>query len=211
MILHLPDLFFCVFLTLAGASKAAAQYHITSQNWTPIVDSGTCQDPIIYITTDSYAPGMALKTYWWNGLTHSTPILNGGTYGYANTSFAYRYPGTYSIKHVLYYGGVAIDSIVRSHEYLYCNTLTVKSFYDSLGTGIFDPIKPRFVNYPFTVQVSLNNIPKDTISMTSGVHYGVTGMVGDVYSFKILSGPVGITLTTPESCMTPSSLSLTVM
>jgi len=66
-------------LILSCALNVSAQYHITSNVWTPYTDTGTfCNFPTLNVLTNAYAPGLSIKTYYGGGYSATTAVLNGG-------------------------------------------------------------------------------------------------------------------------------------
>ncbi len=175
-----------------------AQYYITGHNWPNYIDSGIyCNYPSVYISTNAYTSGLSIKTYYGNGSSNTTAVLNGFGYGYANCNSNYSFPGKYSLKHVLYNGLVAVDSSVQQYEHLYCSTLIIKCFLDSVGSGVFDSLSPKFIVTPLKFAVSKNSVPIDTFTVTTGTYYSMAGALGDVYSFRVISVVPGLTFTYP--------------
>jgi len=191
--------YFNLLVFILFASKSEAQYHLTTTSLVPQSDSGhSCSYPQFIVNTNAYTSGLTIKTYYGDGTSSTSTVNNGGSYGYANCYSAYSFPGTYTLKHVLYNGAIAIDSMKKTYEHLYCNSYIIKCFYDSLGTGIYSA-SDQFMNIPLNIQVSKNGIIIDTISIISGSYYWITGYVGDIYAFKMVSIPPGLNVTSPAS------------
>ncbi|MCW3124152.1 MAG: putative rane-anchored cell surface protein [Flavipsychrobacter sp.] len=186
-------------LVVLFAVNANAQYHITSAYWGPDTDTSTfsCHFPTSHITTNAYTSGLRITSYYFDGKIKTFNVVDSGINGHATTKFSLREPGKYTIKHVLSLGSTSIDSITTKDELLYC-TISIKCFYDSLGTGIFNDTSSKYVTTPLQVQVSLNGLVVDTVNMISGMYYKVNGSAGDIYSFKIILKP-GLVVTYPTS------------
>src|SRR5207249_541517 len=89
---------------------------------------------------------------------------------YADVIHAYANSGTYTIRETLFNGSIAIDSARFSYQYLLCQTLAVKLYYDANGNCLKD--STEHCNYlPLTIEVDSNVIAIDTISATSGIDY----------------------------------------
>ena len=104
----------------------------------------------------------------------------------------YPYPGTYSVKQVVYDGTLAVDSTAFSYEYLYCSTLPVKFYIDVDSNDVFDALDYP-LSVPVSVEVDSNGVILDTISLKSGVYYHTLGGPGTVYAFKFLHDTSWIT------------------
>jgi uncharacterized repeat protein (TIGR01451 family) len=183
---------------LLCAGKSKSQYYITSHTLVNHLDSAICYAPELYVTTNAYSGSLTIKSN--DGMSIlSTPIVNGGSYGYAYIPLRYNRPGPTTTQLVLTNGTAHVDSVKSRNEYLYCNTFTIKAFNDVAGTGVYDSITDNPFCLVLKVEVSYNGTVKDTITMTSGCYYAVSGYEGDVYSFRIVSFPPGLSLTTPAS------------
>ena len=189
--------YFTIVVLCFMSVKVNAQYHFGSGSWPAYIDSSSvCESPYFYLLTNAYSSTLSVKTYWNSGVTETNPIYNGGSYGYLNLYSNYTTPGTYTMKSVLYDGASAVDSIIASHEYLYCNTVSIKAVYDSLGSGIYNSTDRPF-ELPLKFEVRKNGIVVDTTAAFSGLYYPVNGSIGDVFSFKDISLYPGISTTFP--------------
>ncbi len=153
------------------------------------------------VVPHSYHTGQHVKTYFDHGLIVDSPISLIGSVGMANLYKPYASSGIYTIKHVLYNGTVAVDSVTYSHQFTSCQTLTIKFFFDANGNCIKDSAEP-FIFNNVTTEVDSNGLPINTISATSGFYYNAYGVPGDIYSFRLLSIPKGIMTTCPISIIT---------
>jgi hypothetical protein len=127
-----------------------------------------------------------MVTYFGDGTSSSgTLSLTGGVYN-AHIYHYYSLPGTYTVKHVLYNSGVAVDSTTYAYDYMYCRTLPIKLFKDNNSNCVFDA---GDVNNTIaaTVRVDSAGIPIDTLSCTSGLYYKAKGTPGTIYAFRVLS------------------------
>ncbi len=194
------SLYLCLCASLLiCAVDVNAQYHITlavRQATFPVYWS--CNDSVnYYITTNAYSAGLSIITYDGHGMSTTSPVNNGGGYGYAYQYSLYESAGTYSEKHVLLNGTARVDSVITKNEFIYCNTVILKCFNDVLGTGIYDSSADQFMTIPIKLQVSVNGVISDTITILSGFNYPIYGILGDIFSFKMISNPVGMSLTCP--------------
>ncbi len=189
--------YLCIYALLLFVAKSDAQYYITSAVRTATLHTWCSDTVVYYVTTNAYTAGLSITTYDGHGNSNTSPINNGGSYGFAYLYYQYNLPGTYSIKHILFNGAARIDSVRTPIEFLSCKTLIVKCFFDPLGTGIYDSSATTFITTPIKLEVDLNGIVVDTITITSGVYYQINGFAGDIYSFKIISAPSGFSLTCP--------------
>jgi uncharacterized repeat protein (TIGR01451 family) len=185
-------LYLFIQLLMICSQVAQAQYHITGVT----VNSVTCSGYSCTINTNAYALGLSVKTYSRNSYAIDT-VTNLGSYGAATYKSYINDPGLGEFKHVLYSSGVAVDSVLQSYDFLNCNTFTVQAFNDASGTGIYNSVSDPLMRIPISVQVGKNGVIIDTIAMTSGNYFQISGLIGDIYSFKLISVPVNYTLTCP--------------
>ena len=188
-------------LSLASVYRSEAQYHITSVSWPPYSDSASiCNSPYALITTT--ALDGQIQIYYDNGLSVTSGISDAGSYGYADFYSDYSFPGHYTNKVVLLrdsfpVGLIAVDSVIGSHEYLYCSSSILKCVNDSLGAGVYDSVHDHFMKIPITIEVDHNGVPYDTIILTSGRYYHMTGALGDIFSYKVINIPPSLSVTFP--------------
>ena len=208
--------------------KSEAQYYITSHYWshdtsgwyfngttllseyglTTSPDSAIffCSNPDLFITTNVYDSALSIKTYFGDGTNSVEPVIDSGGLGFAacNSPIYHLYfmPGVYSIKQVLYYGSIAVDSISGYIDHYTCNAMSITSYYDSSGAGHFVPGVDILMNIPMQFIVDSDGITLDTVNNTGSFYYdgtgtnGTTGIAGTVYSFKPIPPPAW-TITAP--------------
>jgi hypothetical protein len=186
-------LYLMIFLLIFKNTQA--QYHITGVTVTTV----SCTSMASEVKINTYAPGLIILTHYNNDTPVTSTVNNGGSYGFANVYIPTNLSGQFSYKHVLYNGSVAVDSIIQSYESIYCNTMTIKSFVDVTGTGIFNPAVDPLNTMALNLQVSKNGTAVENISITSGTYFSYTGVPGDIYAFKIISLPPGVNVTTPST------------
>ena len=173
------------------------QYHITADSIT-YPSTYTCDPPQFYTEVNGSSSLLAIKTYYGDGATDSVALINDTAKSYANTPHAYLYPGTYTVKHVLYYTNVAQDSVTEYYTSTRCSEFPLSFYIDANG----DCIKEASETYnglPITVKIDSSGIPIDTVSITSGFYYVSHGPVGTVYSFSVLSSPSAVYVSCPSS------------
>jgi len=146
--------------------------------------NSSCTSKFISIIPAHYSSSLNVETWFGDGTEHTDTISQ--YLGYAALNHSYLYPGIYTIKHVLYNGTVALDSISYRDTNVLCNTIPIEFYYDANNNCIKDSGDAPFSN-PLLVEIDSNNIPIDTISATSGLYYSAYGNIGDVYEFKIIS------------------------
>lgn len=178
------------------SSDVKAQYYITNAALST-KDSGGCNSPIVGVRTNAYTPGLTIKSYYGHGKITLRNVLDGGTYGYVDSPSNFASPGVFTVKHVLLKAGMPVDSVISSPEYFYCNTMVIKCFYDVLGTGVYDKKADSWIAAVLELQVSHNGVVIDTMTITSGVYFAIKGYLGDIYSFRIISVPPGLSVISP--------------
>jgi len=110
-------IYLCALIIIVCASKTEAQYYITSTHWVPYIDSGMgsyCTPPVVVVNTNAYTTGLSIKIYYGDGTSNVSTVLSGGSYGYVNFNSNYSFPGTYTLKYVLYIGTIPIDSVIST-------------------------------------------------------------------------------------------------
>lgn len=192
------------------AGKTEAQYHITTSNVNAY--DTMCTGPTFKVYTNTYSPSLTVTSYFGDGTFSSNPVLNIGGPGNMTTHHPYYVNGIYSVKHILFDGATAVDSVVGAFNYFFCQSLPVNIFFDTHGDCVYDTLTDPLTRIPFVVQVDSVGIPVDTISATSGLRYKAYGVPGTTYAFKILSTPPGTVVSCPstgvvyETVPTPGSV-----
>lgn len=153
-----------------------------------------CNGPQLQLTTCGYAPGMNVTTYFGDGTSTNTTLSS----NYMSILHTYATPGIYTVKHVLYMGGAAIDSVTSSFTYYYCRTLPVDFYFDANSNCVYDAGDAQN-SALVTTEVDSDGVAIDTVVAGWGFNYSVTGAPGTVYTFKILSVAGGLHVTCPSS------------
>ncbi len=148
--------------------------------------------------------GLNMVTIYGDGATDTSSV---SIYGYGDTYFDHSYAlsGTYTVKHILRFGAVSVDSVIYTYEHISCNTSLIKLYEDANSNCIFDS-GDVYNHAPITLRIDSNHIPIDTVSVTSGLYYRAYGPAGDVYTFTILSMPPELTVT----CSLSRALDITI-
>ncbi|MEI8279718.1 MAG: T9SS type A sorting domain-containing protein [Bacteroidota bacterium] len=165
-----------------------------------------CSGPQFNIVPNHYNSIYHLNTTYGDGQSSISSFS--AVDGTASFTHSYSYPGLYTIKHVLYNGLTAIDSISYPYTYNLCRTLPIKVFNDYNSNCILDSYPESLANYSTTLEIDSNGVPIDTISVLSGINYNAYGNIGDVYQFKVLSTAIGLTTTCPASGIITDTLAI---
>jgi len=178
------------------SQKASAQYTITSYSMTNGCmgfDSGT-------VRTSGYTTGMTVLAYYGDGTSGSTTVYSSGTTGFATIFHPYALSGTYTIKYVLVYGGVDIDSVIFNQTILTCKHVMLWLYNDVNADCIWEA-GTDFPIYsdPATLEVDSAGVAIDTIVATCGADYDELGPTGTIYSFKVIIDPLEFTHTCPTT------------
>ncbi len=131
-------------------------------------------------------------TTWYGDGTWDNNLLTTTGIRHANILHNYAFPGTYSIRQILYDGTMAVDSTTFSYEYHYCSTLPVRFYFDANNDCMFDSGDVS-LSVPIAIEVDSNGVAIDHISASSGFYYESKGGPGSVYSFKVLDDTSWIT------------------
>lgn len=154
-----------------------------------VVLNKSCSGISFRIISNSWSSGQHVKTFFGNGTIADTLSSAIGTRGLADFYRSYN-TGTYTIKHVLYNGTAAVDSVSYSCSFAQCQNFGIRFFDDANGDCIKDGTEAG-LSVPVTVEIDSAGVAIDTIPAISGFYYTAYGTIGDTYQFKVLSHPPG--------------------
>ncbi len=190
----------CVY---SGLSSYSSSIYVGYQ-YRLIVDtvsfssSSTCGPPVFYAQANG-SPMLSLKTYYGDGTSDTaTTMINDTITSHLSTTHTYLYPGTYTVKEVLYYANTPQDSFIYPHLSSYCNILPFDLYTDINGDCIKESGEP-YNSTSVKIKVDSSGIPVDTISATSGFYYVAHGPIGTIYAFTPLSFSGSIYVRCPVS------------
>ena len=144
-----------------------------------------CMGARFYVSTCSMPSShFYTKTWYGDGSSDTNGLVTPGM-PHVTIVHHYAYPGTYSVKQIVYDGTAAVDSASFSYEYLYCSTLPLKFYVDINNNCSFDS-SDFYLSIPVSVEVDSNGRAIDTLSAISGFYYHARGGPGTVYAFKFL-------------------------
>ncbi len=155
-----------------------------------------CNGAEFYVSACGASTTYNVASFYGDGTSDTNALTTSGI-RHADYYHHYSFPGTYSIKQILYDGSFPVDSAYFSYNYIYCSTLPIKFYNDDNNNCINDSGETSF--QPVLTEVDSNGIPIDTISATSGFYYLTYGGPGTVYRFKVISAPPWLVLTCPSS------------
>ena len=167
-----------------------------------------CTGVQFLMLTNTYSSIHHIKTYYGDG-TNLDTITYPNSYGEGYNCFfkLYTFSGTYSIKHVLYCGTIAVDSISYSHNFSPCQNFDIKFYFDANGNCIKDSAENYYTQNVLT-EIDSNGFALDTFSSTSGFSYLAYGNPGDIYSFSVLETSAGTHITCPSTSVIYDALSI---
>ena len=151
------------------------------------------------LVTNTYSSGHHITTWFGNGSSLDTTTAVYGSSGLGNIYEPYTSSGVYTIKHVLYDGALAVDSVTYAYTVSLCQDFALGFYSDALGSCVYNDSADFLIPLPVLVEVDSNSIPIDTISATSGLYYRAYGNAGDIYTFRVISNLGGSYLTCPSS------------
>ncbi|MCW3123813.1 MAG: C-terminal target protein [Flavipsychrobacter sp.] len=158
-----------------------------------------CNGPELNVRTASYVSGLYIISDFGDGITDSSTILPGYIAGgYVKINHTYKASGSYTIRQVLYSGGLPVDTVTTPYVYTFCRSIPVQFYHDGNGNCIKDGSEPAMI-LPSVTEVDSNGIHVATISATSGINYSAYGQLGDVYSFKLITVPSGLNIACPST------------
>ncbi len=188
----------CMITALLLSALGSRAQTITMHTVSTTPDS-MCVGANIEVHTSVYSPSLTVVTFYGDGSSSTDTVAYGGTFGFVYLSHVYAAAGTYTLKHVLYNGTVAIDSATESYTYQHCNTFMLSAYHDANGNCNFDTATENYTPVTMTVEVDSAGTPIDTVTATSGLYYRVNGNPGTVYNFRILSVSGGVIVSCPAS------------
>jgi uncharacterized protein YjdB len=173
------------FSTYSAAVHVSVIYSIASHGIVAVPDT-VCSNAHFYISSCGSTTSLNVTTWFGDGTSANMPLSYYSGTTAANVYHNYTLPGTYSVKQVIYLGTVPQDSVTFSYEHFYCHTLPIKFYQDFNSNCAFDA-GDNYNMLLVTVEVDSNDIPIDTIAVTSGMYRKTTGPSGTVYAFRVLS------------------------
>ncbi len=160
-----------------------------------------CSGADFFITTPTWTAGDNILTYFGDGTTATAPVIGGtcGNAGILSFSHTYNSSGVFSVKHVLYNGTTAIDSITYSYSYTLCNALMADFYLDMNGDCLYSLATDYPIYLPVTIAIDSNGVAVDTITSTGGFYYQAIGNPGDIYTLTVIAMPPGLAVSCPAS------------
>ena len=164
---------------------------IVADSFSEFIDS-TCSG-LHFSVLSASSSALSISTTFGDGTSDTTLLahISSGDQ-YAGVDHPYNAPGTYSIKQILWKAGIAIDSAHFSFHYTLCKNIAVNFYIDGNANCIKD--SSDGINYlPVLTEVDSNGVTVDTISALTSFNYSAHGNPGDIYAFKVISLPAGLT------------------
>ena len=156
-----------------------------------------CNGAVFYVSTCAASTAFRVASFYGDG-TADTNLLSTTGVRHATIYHSYAYPGTYTVKQILYDGTLPVDSTTFSHNYRYCSTIPIKLYYDTNLDSSYTAGED-YLSLPSRIAVDSNGFPIDTVSVISGIYYRTYGPPGTVYGFRVLSVSSGLFLTSPTT------------
>jgi len=157
----------------------------------------SCNGFIFKIQAGTFSSTKKVITSYGDGITDTNNITN--AYGGAYVAFAHTYAAsnTYTVKIVLCNGAARTDSMSFVDVYKFCRSFSVQIYEEGNGNCIKDAGEP-LTPFPSLFSVDSNGIRIDTISATSSFDYSAYAVPGDVYAFRPISLPAGVSVICPS-------------
>ena len=152
-----------------------------------VIATETCSGISFDVITNNFSSGLHVKTYFGDGTMIDSTVSIYFSHGFVHFYDNYL-PGTYTVKHVLLHGAMAVDSMTYVEHFTVCRNFPLQFYYDANANCMKDS-GDVWVNQPVTVEVDSNGISIDTISAITGMNYLARGNVGDVYTFRVIENP----------------------
>jgi uncharacterized repeat protein (TIGR01451 family) len=188
-----------VFLALVFAFSTGASTQSYAVNFTGHSEYDMC-DSVNYLFNFTAGSGLTVVSFFGDGKSAS-PVNMGTVAGTSQHQFSS--PGIYTIKHVLYQSGVAVDSISFTDTIL-CHNALVSAFLDLNSNCTRDAGEPVLTT-PVDVEIDSAGVKIDTITVMGGAYREM--MPGKTYSLRILSLPSGLSVTCPTGGVSTATIS----
>lgn len=158
--------------------------------------STNCSNTQFTIVPVTYSAGLSVKTWFGNGVIHTSSFTSSGIAWLTNT---YTCQGDYLVKHVLYNGTIAVDSVTYPYTYQFCRSLPITVYADNNGNCVYNESADDIISVPITFAVDSAGVPIDTVSCTGHLSYDVRGPIGTIYTFHAIDIPAGLQLVCPAT------------
>ncbi len=156
-----------------------------------------CNGADFYVSTCIPSVSYNMITYYGDGAFDTVALSTSGIC-HADFTHHYGFPGTYSIRHILYDSWLAVDSCSYSYYYPFCSTLPIRFFFDN-NLNCINDTGDWPTSAVITTEVDSAGIAIDTLSSASGFDYVAYGPPGTIYSFRTLATPLGSFTSCPSS------------
>lgn len=175
-----------MFALMAGAGTRSYAYNFTGHYEIDSCGTGTTY----YVVINAPSASLTMATFFGDGT--STAGTVSGTYGY--NYHQYGLPGIYTVKHMLYLSGVAVDSLSFTDTVM-CKAGYIAAFLDANSNCTWDVGEP-FLSTPVDVEIDSAGVKIDTMHILGGGYRDLTA--GKTYSMKMLNLPSGLSVSCPS-------------
>lgn len=179
-----------VLLAMVFALTIGANTRSYAVNFTGHSEADVC-DSILYGFNFTTGSALSVTTFFGDG--SSAPAVNMVPNG-GMSQHRFSSAGIYTIKHVLYQSGIAVDSIIFTDTIL-CRNGLVSAFLDLNSNCTRDAGEPLLTT-PVDVEIDSAGIKIDTFSLIGGAYFSL--IPGKTYSMKLLNLPSGLSVTCPS-------------
>ncbi|HYD23137.1 MAG TPA: T9SS type A sorting domain-containing protein [Flavipsychrobacter sp.] len=113
---------------------------------------------------------------------------------------AYPWPGTYPVVITMFQNSSVVDTMHLSYtrDTNSCAYTNNRFWYDLNNDCVKNNNEP-YTDFNVVLEVALNSVPIDTVSVQNGNFYFTYGNLGDIYTFKVISIPPDVVVTCPLS------------
>jgi uncharacterized repeat protein (TIGR01451 family) len=188
MKLHFVKAAIITALLFCANAINAQPFNIVSHN---VIDS--CGGGITgRIVLNQSNPNLSFTTYWGDGTSSAGIITNitGSNY------HVYTAPGTYTVKHILFNGTSAIDSVQFSVTETHCAFVMIRFYSDANSNCTWDSQEGSPFSQ-FLVEIDSAGVKKNITVF--GSSYMIRVGTGIPYTFKVLGMPPGFSSLCPAS------------
>lgn len=159
-----------------------------------------CSSPVFGVSIPAHPASYQLRTYIGDGSSVIVTTIPASSVS-ALTTFPYTYSisGAYSIKQVLYNGGLPLDSVQYTYHHYLCHDISLSFYVDGNSNCNYDTSTEHLNMLPLVVEVARNGTVIDTVTATSGIYYPTMAIAGDVYAFRLVGTSAPLSISCPSS------------
>lgn len=167
---------FCYFSGINSFSNVVVVHYPHRILAVNLSRSTDCYEYLLTVRINSGLPSVKIVTHYGDG-TLDTMVFSTTTYTWPHT---YAMSGSYSIRCKLYKADTLFDSILIAHNVSFCNTIKIRSFYDTDSNCVKTSLED-FCGHTNRVKIDSAGYIIDTFAYLGSLNYSAYGPVGTIY------------------------------